>query len=85
MYIGFLSMLTTYILTSPNPVTHPQFYDCSEFFANQTDRPLINATIPTETYESANNVSRIFTLIFCATYFLRFVLEGSIFVILKVS
>ena len=85
MYLGFLAFLTSYILTSPNPVTHPQFYNCSKFFENQTVRPIINETIPDETYENINDISRNLVLyFFCVAFLLRALLEGSILILIKV-
>ena len=79
-------MLTTYILSSPNPVTHPQFYDCSKFFSNQTDRPILNETIPDEKYETINDISRYLVLyFFCVLYVLRALIEGSLIIFVKVK
>ena len=44
-YLLFLGFLTMFVLTSPNPVTHSQYYNCSQFFYNQSSRPILTDTM----------------------------------------
>ena len=86
LYFLFLTSLTTYILTSPNPVTHPQFYNCSEFFRNQSGNNNNDSTfvVPEEMFGNTNNVSRIAVLVLVGLYIIRFIYQGSFFILIKV-
>ena len=35
-YLLYLAFITLFVLTSPNPISHPQFYNCSEYFSHLT-------------------------------------------------
>ena len=84
-YMAFLASITTFILTSPNPVNYPEYYNCSQYFSNQNDRPLFNATIDFENpYVKANFGSKICVWIMFCIYCLRFIIEETPFVIIKV-
>ena len=49
-YLLYLASITLFVLTSPNPISHPQFYDCSNYF---TFRPILKEQINTQ--ETINN------------------------------
>ena len=83
MYLLFLASLTTYVVTSPNPILLPQFYNCTSFFhrnstINQSD---IDHVIPFEKSERVNDASRI-VLIGIASLNLVWILVGGNFLIL---
>ena len=79
MYLLFLASLTTYVVTSPNPILLPQFYNCTSFFQrNQSD---IDHVIPFEKSERVNDASRI-VLIGIASLNLVWILVGGNFLIL---
>ena len=85
-YCLFLASLTTFILSSPNPLKHPEFYDCSEYFANQTARPLHRPDIDTEVLIENTDVhfwSKVGVLFMFVMYCGRFVLEEIPLVIMK--
>ena len=87
MYLLFLASLTTYVVTSPNPILLPQFYNCTSFFHrnNTINESNIDHVIPFEKSEQVNNISRI-VLIVLATLNLVWILVGGNFLILmKVS
>ena len=79
-YCLFLTFLTSYILTSPNPVSHPSLYNCSDFFHSSTNQ----TELPGEDFELFNNVSRYMVIGFIVVYVLRFLYEGSIIILFKV-
>ena len=85
MYLLFLASITTYVVTSPNPILMPQFYNCTTFFHwnntinnNQSD---IDRVIPFEKSERVNDISRI-VLILTASLNLVWILVGGNFLIL---
>ena len=80
-YLVFLASITTFVLTSPSPVKHPQFYNCSEFFQNQTDRPITDYHNP---HVTANRFSRYLVWIMFSFYCIRFIVEETPLNILKV-
>ena len=87
LYLLFLASLTTYILTSINPVDHPQFYNCSEYFANKTQGPVlpVNGTLPEEPYKNLNHFCRISCILLCVFYLILSLLEDSWLILAKVT
>ena len=84
-YALFLASLTTFVLTSPSPVTHPQYYNCSQFFENSSFRPVLNETTSVDfDYEDTNTVFRWLVILFVVIYVLRFIIEGSASILFKV-
>ena len=83
-YCVFLASLTTFLLTSPNPLKHPEYYECSDYFANQTIRPLYNPDreILLENKE-IHFWSKVGVLFMFVMYCGRFVLEEIPLVIVK--
>ena len=80
-YCLFLISLTSYILTSPNPVTHPNLYNCSAFFNSSTNQ----TELPGEDFEVFKEISRTIVICFIVIYLLRFLYEGSISILFDVS
>jgi hypothetical protein len=81
-YCLFLTSLTSYILTSPNPVTHPNLYNCSDFFNSSTNQ---TTELPGENFEVFNDVSRYMVIVFIVVYVLRFLYGGSHVILFKVN
>ena len=85
-YCVFLTSLTTFILSSPNPIQHQEFYDCSEYFANQSVRPIQKPDIDTDFLKENEDIhfwSKIGVLVMFVMYCGRFVLEEIPLVIMK--
>jgi len=83
MYLLFLASLTTYVVTSPNPILTPQFYNCTPYFhpnntVNKTD---VDNLFPFEKDSQVNDISRI-VLIAIASLNLIWILIGGNFLIL---
>ena len=87
LYTLFLASLTTYILTSLNPVDHPQFYNCSEFFTNTSvyNNSTVHTVLPEESYKDVNLICRILCGLLCVVYLIVSVLEDSWLILFKVS
>ena len=83
LYTLFLASLTTYILTGLNPVDHPQFYNCSEFFTN-ANNSTVHLGLPEEPYKDVNQISRILCCILCGVYLIVSLLEDSWLILFKV-
>ena len=79
-YCLFLTSLTSFVLTSPNPVSHPNLYNCSDFFNSSTNQ----TELPGEDFEVFNNVSRYAVILFIAFYVARFFYEGFYVILFKV-
>ena len=79
-YLIFLTFLTTYVLTSPNPINYPEFYNCSQFFRNQTG-PKLNETNMQE--GTVNIASRWGIWVFIAFFLAIDVLQGTHVVLIK--
>ena len=85
-YCVFLASLTTFILSSPNPIKHQEFYDCSDFFSNQSARPLHRPDIDTDILIENADIhfwSKVGVLFMFVMYCGRFVLEEIPLVIMK--
>ena len=69
-YVFFLTFLTTFVLTSPNPITNPQYYNCTEYFHNQTQRPILNETMSPEVDNKRWNDAAKWGIWTCTVFFL---------------
>ena len=87
-YLLYLASITLFVLTSPNPISHPQFYNCSEYFNNQSHRPVLNETIEDmheilNKDEDGNKTAKIVLWILTALFVLRDVLQDKHLVLIN--
>ena len=81
----FLTSLTTFILTTPSPLAYPQFYNCSEYFTNQSSRPVISNEVVVEVeHTQLHYWAKIGVLVMFVMYCGRFIIEETPLVLLKV-
>ena len=81
MYLLFLASLTTYVVTSPNPILLPQFYNCTSFF-NQSNTDNV---IPVEKSEQVNDISRIVLIVIGSLNLLWILVGGNFLILIKVK
>ena len=85
-YLLYLAFTTLFVLTSPNPISHPQFYNCSEYFDNQI--PILNDTIQIDSIlpeedEFGNKTAKILLWILTAIFLLRDVFQDKHLVLIN--
>ena len=68
-YLLYLALITLFVLTSPNPISHPQYYNCSEYFNRSLT---LNETIPMpEDDQFEDKPAKILIWILTALFVLR--------------
>ena len=72
-YLVFLAFLTMFVFTSPNPIQHKQYYNCTEYFHNQTRNDTIQ---PDFEYETLNILSTWGILIFTVFFLVLDLLQN---------
>ena len=84
MYLLFLASLTTYLVTSPNPILMPQFYNCTSFFNNTLNQSNTDI-IPFEKSEQVNDISRIVLIVIGSLNLLWILVGGNFLILIKVK
>ena len=87
LYLLFLASLTTYVVTSPNPILTPQFYNCTPYFhpnntVNQTD---VDNLFPFEKDSQVNDVSRIVLITIASLNLIWILIGGNFLILIKVK
>ena len=87
MYLLFLASLTTYVVTSPNPILTPQFYNCTPYFhpnstVNQTD---VDNLFPFEKDSQVNDISRIVLITIASLNLIWILIGGNFLILIKVK
>ena len=87
MYMLFLASLTTYVVTSPNPILTPQFYNCTPYFhpnntVNQTD---VDNLFPFEKDSQVNDISRIVLITIASLNLIWILIGGNFLILIKVK
>ena len=87
MYLLFLASLTTYVVTSPNPILTPQFYNCTPYFhpnntVNQTD---VDNLFPFEKDSQVNDISRIVLIAIASLNLIWILIGGNFLILIKVK
>ena len=87
MYLLFLASLTTYVVTSPNPILTPQFFNCTPYFhpnntVNQTD---VDNLFPFEKDSQVNDISRIVLIAIASLNLIWILIGGNFLILIKVK
>ena len=87
MYLLFLASLTTYVVTSPNPILTPQFYNCTPYFhpnntVNKTD---VDNLFPFEKDSQVNDISRIVLIAIASLNLIWILIGGNFLILIKVK
>ena len=86
LYLLFLASITTYVVTSPNPILMPQFYNCTSFFTrnNTINQTNVDYVIPFAKSEQVNNISRILLIIIASVNLIWILIGGNFLILIKV-
>jgi len=83
LYLLFLLSLTTFVLTSPNPVLSPELYNCTPFFQNRT-KGIPSPSVDDKT-KTVNFVSWLAVLALSSINLITFFLNGNAMLLVKVG
>ena len=86
-YLLYLAFVTLFVMTSPNPISHPQFYNCSEYFNNINSNGTVNGTNNSQDFqpehELGNQTAKIILWVLTALFVLKDILQDKHMVLIN--